>query len=310
MPNDPIIEHTFRNAKRIVLAACLLAIIVYFATGIYSVTPTQTGVIKRFGVIVNDDISPGIHYHWPWPIELVARPNTKEIRSMKLVFDQTTISKEHAGEGALLTGDENLVLLTLLTQYTIDNPRQYLTVFSNPDELLKRLILAACVRYMAGTSVDDILTTGRNNLQRTLKSEIQKSSNRFGLGLRIVSIQVKNIEPPTSVAHAFKDVASAREDMHKMLQNANGEKNRRLPEARADAESLRQQAEAYANETVQKAKGDADRFLSTWKEYRKAKSVTAQRIYFETVESIMTKVKKQIINPRAERRLGQGGMYQ
>ncbi len=304
MPNEPIdnvARHTFRHVGKICCGALFLVLLVYLASGIYSIKPEQTGVVKRFGVIVADDVPPGIHYHWPWPIEMVARPNTKEIKAIELKFDKTSALGLDASGGALLTGDENLVLLTLFVQYTIDSPQKYLTVTSRPSEMLERMIEAASVRHFSQISVDDILTTGRNDIQRNLKKEVQGMSDTLGLGLRILSIQIQRVEPPKTVAHAFKDVASAREDMHKVLQRANGERNRRLPEARAKAERMLREAEAYANEAVQMAEGDAEKFLSTWKAYRKAKTVTAHRIYLETIETIMANVNKQIVNPEAEK---------
>ncbi len=309
MPNEPndtmetVARRTFRHVGKIASGAFVLIALVYFASGIYSIKPEQTGVVKRFGVIVADDVPPGIHYHWPWPIEVVARPNTKEIKSIELNFDKTSALGFEADGGALLTGDENLVLLTLFVQYTVDSPRQYLTISPQPAGVLERIIQAASVRRFARISVDDILTTGRNDIQRNLKKEIQEETNKLGLGVRILSIQIQRIEPPKTVAHAFKDVASAREDMHKMLQRANGERNRKLPEARAKAERMLREAEAQAHEAEQMAEGDAEKFLSTWREYRKAKTVTAYRIYLETIESILANVNKQLINPDAEKNI-------
>lgn len=301
MSEESIAKQTFRHWRLFLYGAIVAGVLVYLASGVYSLKPEQTGVVKRFGAIVADNVPPGIHYHWPWPIEEIFRPNTREVRSVQLAFTKTIADTSGTHGGALLTGDENLVLLTLLLQYTLLDPARYLTTAANPDALLKQMTQAAVVRHFASMSVDDSLTTGKDRLQRSLREEVQKASNRLELGVAIVSLQIKAIEPPKNVAHAFKDVASAREDMHKMLQTANGEHNRKIPEARADAERMVLEAEAYAKEVVEIAKGDADRFLAKWEEYRKAKSVTAHRIYLETIEEILPKVKKQIINPKAEK---------
>ncbi len=300
MSEASISNQTFRHAGWIVLAALGLAFFVYLASGIYSIKPEQTGVIKRFGRIVEDDVQPGIHYHWPWPIESLARPSTKEVQTLTMTFDRTKAAGLEADGGALLTGDGNMVLLTLRIQYTIDSPMLYLTTAQNPFVVLERMIQASVIRVFSSLSVDDVLTSGRNATQTTLRNEIQEACNRLDLGIRLVSIQIQRIEPPQSVASAFKDVASAREDAHKLVQEAEGERNRRLPQARAQAVRQLREAEAQSNEAVSMAQGDAEKFLSTLTEYRKSKGVTAKRLYLETVEEILPRVKKQLINPQAE----------
>jgi len=307
MSEEKTLKHTFRHARKILLASLALLFLLYLASGIYALKPEQTGVLMRFGKIVADDIQPGIHYHLPWPFESVSRPNTREIRSLELTFRNDEAAEEDDYEGGqLLTGDENIVLLTLLVQYTIKSPADYLTGSEYPEYILSRLIQAESVRLFASMYIDDILTTGRNSIQIELKQKVQKSSDGIGLGIQLVSVQMQAVEPPPRVAHSFKDVASAREDMHKMLQKANGERNRRLPEARAQAERSIKESEAQASEMIEMARGDAEKFLSVWDEYRKARSVTAHRIYMETVENVLTRVKKHIVNPNAERKAGNG----
>jgi membrane protease subunit HflK len=122
---------------------------------------------------------------------------------------------------------------------------------------------------------------------------------------------LQKIEPPSSngVANAFKSVASAREERQKLIEEAAGERNRRLPKSRADAESLMRDAEAYAREVVEKAQGDSERFLAVWHEYNKAKDITAYRLYLEAVENIMPRVEKLIVNPEAEKPAETSGQY-
>ncbi len=306
MSQPTINQRIFRNTRKIVAGAVFLLLLVYLASGIYSVKPEQTGIVKRFGEIIVDDVSPGIHYHWPWPIESVTVPNTKEVRSLTLTFDRTSATGGDPSGGALLTGDENLLLLTLMTQYTIERPKEYFTASEDPVALLERYIQSSCMRIFAGMLIEDALTTARNRIQQDLRRIVQKKTDELHLGLRIVSMQIKQVEPPQGVARAFKDVASAREDAHKLLQEANGERNRRLPEARADAERMTRESEAVAGEMVQIARGDAARFLANWKQYRKARDVTAHRLYMENIEKILPRVRKQIINPDAERNVGRG----
>jgi len=291
---------TFQHARPIIAGLIALSLVFYAASGLYVVEPEQRGVVIRFGKVVDDRVMPGMHYHWPWPIESVQRPRTTEVRSLAIPFRDNGGKNIDAGE--LLTGDENLVQATLLIQYIIKQPKDYLTSTTDPDAVLKRLTQWSSIKHFAAMSVDEVLTTGRDTIQRSLKRNVQRLADEHRLGIRLTSVQLQNIEPPSAngVASAFKSVASAREEKHKLEQDAAGERNRRLPKSRSDAESLLRDAEAYAKEVVEKAQGDSERFLSVWREYRKAKNITAYRLYLEAVENIMPRAKKLIINPAAE----------
>ncbi|MFX1266076.1 MAG: FtsH protease activity modulator HflK [Promethearchaeota archaeon] len=336
-------KRVFRHARAVTGWLIVLLVLLYLASGFYSVKPEQRGVVKHFGRVVTDNVPPGIHYHWPWPVESVVRLRTTEIRSLSISFGKADVSAQQTPEGpagqqpeasteqpsgaaveqqpttpaqvavvvsppaleatALLTGDENLVLTTLLIQYTISQPKHYLYNTNDAEGLLHRIAHSTTIRKYAGMSVDDVLTTGRLEIQQKLKQEIQATADAYGLGVRIASVQIQSIQPPSDVAGAFRDVASAREDKQKLVRQAEGDANRRRPKARAEANTMKSQAEAYTQETVEMAHGDAQRFLAAWGEYRKAKTVTAHRLYMETVEEVLTKVRKVISNPEAERQL-------
>jgi membrane protease subunit HflK len=201
----------------------------------------------------------------------------------------------------LLTGDENLVVATLLIQYTVSQPKAYLYETADADGLLKRITQHETIGMLAGLSVDEVLTIGRFQIQSRLKKEIQATADAYRLGIQIVSVQIQSIQPPREVAKAFRDVASAREDKHKLVQRARGERNRRMPKARGQAGLIVSEAVAYAQEVVEMAHGDAQRFLAAWEEYRKAKTLTALRLYHEAMEEVLPKAEKAIFNPEAER---------
>ena len=295
------LKQTFRPIRLIGFGLAGIALLLYAASGLYVVKPEQIGVVARFGRIVKDSVPPGIHYHWPWPIEQILLPRTTEVRSLEIPFQHSDQVENVDGE--LLTGDENLVRAVFLIQYTIAQPKDYLTTTANPDQVLERLARWNGIRYFAALPVDTALTTGRDSIQRYLKQSIQKMADDYRLGIRLASVQLRTIEPPSSagVADAFKAVSSAREDKQKRVEQAEGERNRRLPKARSEAQRMLRYGEAHSQEVVERAKGDSERFLATWEAYRSAKSVTAHRLYVETVESILPKVKLLIVNPAAER---------
>lgn len=313
------LKRVFRHARTLSASLIFLLILLYLASGLYSVKPEQRGVLKRLGRVVTDNILPGIHYHLPWPFESVVRLSTTEIRSMTVRFEEVKgpkgakvkgtqvakhIESEHVKRPApILTADENLVLATLVLQYIISQPKSYLYNTAHTDWLLKRIIQAATVSKVAEMGVDDILTVGRLKLQTTLKERIQAKIDTYGLGIRLTAVQIQSIGPPADVAGAFRDVTSAREDKQKIIQQAHGDRNRRLPKARAESNQMKRAAEAYANEIVERAKGEAHRFTAAWNEYRKAKNLTAHRLYLEALEEILPKVRKMIFNPQAERHI-------
>lgn len=303
------LSRVFHHAKTVAQWLVLLLIVLYLASGFYSIKPEQRGVVKRFGQVITDNMPPGIHYHLPWPVESVVRLRTTEIRSMTVTFGETKAPQEEKApelpqvskSAPLLTGDENLVFTTLLIQYTIIGPKSYLYHTADADGVLKRIVQEATVDRAARTSVDEVLTIGRLKVQTKLKEEIQARTDAYDLGIRITSVQIQKIGPPMDVAEAFRDVTSAREDKHKLVQQARGDRNRRLPRARAEANQTKSDAEAYAKEIVDRAKGDAQRFTAAWTEYDKAKTVTAYRLYLEALEEVLPKVRKLISNPEAER---------
>jgi len=299
-------KQTFQHAKWVGLGSLILLVLIYLASGFYVVKPEQRGVVKRFGLVIQESVLPGIHYRLPWPVESVDLPRTSEVRSIKIHFKDTSNQSVLERGAALLTGDENQIWLTMNLQYTIKNPSKYLYRTSNPDVMLNRIVQATVVSWVAKMKVDDVLTTGRQQLQVYLKTEIQDTIDRYGLGMHVNSVQIQSIEPPSKVALAFKDVASAREDKHKMMQQAKGERNRVLPGARADASNMVQEARAKSNEVVEMAKGDTQRFLQNLYEYKKSRSITTRRMYLETIETIMPKVKKIIVNPKAESQVPRG----
>jgi membrane protease subunit HflK len=313
------LKRVFRHARTLSAWLIFLLILLYLASGLYSVKPEQRGVLKRLGRVVTDNILPGIHYHWPWPFESVVRLSTTEIRSMTVRFEEVKgpkgakvkgsqvakhIESKHVERPApVLTADENLVLATLVLQYTISQPKSYLYNTSHTDWLLRRIVQAATVSKAAEMGVDDILTIGRLKMQTTLKEGIQAKIDTYDLGIRLTSVQIQSIGPPADVAGAFRDVTSAREDKQRIIQQAKGDRNRRLPKARAESNQMKREAEGYANEIVERAKGDAHRFTAAWDEYRKAKNLTAHRLYLEALEEILPKVRKMIFNPQAERHI-------
>lgn len=273
--------------------------LVWLITGLFSVEPDQQAVVKLFGRVRTDSVPPGIHWHWPWPVESVRRLKVTSVRTLHVGFRG---GRDASGRGGqLLTGDQNLVEASLKVNYTVRHAARFLYTIRDVEGLLSRLAEVAMVASVSAMSVDDVLTEGRYRLRADVRTRIQDGCDRYGLGIHVSAVHLDYLGPPPEVAQAFKEVASARGNKQKLIRKAQGERNRDIPKARAEANSMLRDAEAYANEIVTMARGDTDRFVTAWREYRRNPDITSYRLYLETVEIILLNATKQITDPDAER---------
>ncbi len=196
----------------------------------------------------------------------------------------------------MLTGDENIVSIDLSVQYKIIDITKYLYNVHDVEGTIMDVAESA-IREVAGREkIDDILTIGKNRIQTETQKEIQSILNRYGAGIQITAVQLQDVEPPQDVVNAFKDVASAREDKNRYINEAEAYQNEIIPNARAQAETMLQEAEGYRQNKVSKALGETARFESVLKSYRAAPAVTKKRLYLETMETILTGSDKKIFD--------------
>jgi membrane protease subunit HflK len=276
----------WRLATRVVLA---LAAVVYLATGICVIQPDEEGVVRRFGKAVRL-VPPGIHYRLPFPAEQLTRLKTKEIKRMSVGFriiDQVQGRTPSREETQFLTGDENIINLQMMIQYAISDPAAFLFGADRVPTLVRRAGEAALTEIVGAMGVDDLLTAKKLEVQISVRDYIQETLNGYNAGVRVLAAHLTDVSPPLEVADAFRDVASAREDRNRIVNEAHGYVSDILPQARGEAQKTLQEAEAYESDVVNRATGDAERFLKAYTEYRKAKSTTATRLYLETVEQVL-----------------------
>lgn len=202
----------------------------------------------------------------------------------------------------LLTGDENIITSEAIVHYKVKDAAAFLYNVSGSDEpLVRRSVEAALVELMANMAVDDILSTEKVRAQNFVIEEVQKTLDSYDSGIQITAFNIQNINPPEAVAAAFLDVNAAKEDKEKEINQANGYYNSLIPEARGKAEAQLVQAEAYKTEAVNTATGDADKFLAMLTEYQNNSQIYTQdttkyRLLLETMEKILPRVKKYIVN--------------
>ena len=276
---------------------CFLGL--YLLSGIYVVQPNEQGVVRRFGRVVNDGVMPGIHYHLPWPLERINRPKTLQVKVMSIGFrmvDKVKGLSPRPEETQMLTGDENIINVQLIVQYRVEDPRAFLFAVESPHWLVRKAAEACLTKIIGSMGVDQVLTTDKLVIQERLKEEAQAILDRYGCGLRIYGTYFQDINPTEEVAFAFRDVASAREDRNRLINEAHGYRNERLPQVRGQAEQMIREAEGYKTERINRARGEADRFLSLLQEYCKSREVTETRLYIETMEKILPKIRKYILD--------------
>ena len=271
-------------------------LVVWLLTGIYVVGPDEVGVVRTFGEFTRVTQS-GLNWKFPSPIETANTPKVTEVKRIEFGFrslkngQYRTVEKE----SLMLTGDENIVDAEMIVQYKIKDPVKYLFNIVEP-ELTVREAAEASLRTVVGRNkIDETLTTGKFTIQEETKEQVQSILDKYESGIHIVAVQLQDVSPPKEVIGAFKDVASAKEDKNRMINQAEGYRNDVIPKARGEAEAMIRDAEGFKESRIKRAEGDATKFTTILKEYKKAKSITEKRLYLETMEKVLPGIDKIII---------------
>ncbi|MBW2651277.1 MAG: FtsH protease activity modulator HflK [Deltaproteobacteria bacterium] len=280
----------------------VVLLILWLASGIYFVAPDEVGVVKRFGKAVRTT-TPGPHYHAPAPVETVMKPRVTQVRRIEIGF--RTIGDRQLGrfravtnESLMLTRAENIVNLTFIVQYKIKDAEAYLFNVKDQDKTVKDAAEAAMRETVGESEIDDILTTGKFKVQQDTKVILQRILDGYDAGIHIVAVQLQDVHPPDQVMAAFKDVASAKEDKAKMVNDAYGYRNEILPKSKGKASQVVNDAIAYKESKIISAEGDASRFLQVLAQYKTAKEVTKKRLYIEMMEEILPGIDKVLVADR------------
>ena len=274
------------GSKGIILLVVLL-IGGWLLSGFYRVEPDEQGVVLRFGRFVQIT-QPGLNYHLPYPIETVLTPKVTRVNrldiGMRLTEDPrrgSTVVRDVPEESLMLTGDENIVDVDFAVFWVISNAENYLFNVQNPEGTIKAVAESAMREVIGRTDIQPILTGARQGIET---------------GVQIRLVQLQKVDPPQQVIDAFRDVQAARADAERAQNEGQTYANRVVPEARGEASRIENAAQAYRERTVVEARGQAARFLKIYDEYVKAKDVTRQRMYFETLERVLGGMDKVIVD--------------
>ncbi len=257
-------------------AAALL--VIWALMGVYQIDQQERGVVLRFGEALDEIVMPGLHWNPPM-IDNVLTVNVTRVRS-----------RTHEAE--MLTEDENIVKVKMTVQYVVENAKDYLLNVRDPDTSLYQATESALRHAVGSSEMHDVLTEGRAELGLEVQDRVQTYMGNYGTGIQVIQVNIDETAPPDAVRAAFDDVIKAREDEVRLRNEANAYANQVIPEARGDAQRQLEEAEAYKQTVIAQAEGEASRFVALHKEYQLAPEVTRERIYLDTIESVLSRSTK------------------
>jgi len=259
----------------------IIAIVVYAFSGFYTIKEAEKGIVLRFGQY-SGTVDPGINWKWTF-IDRIIPVDMQSTRDLP-------------ASGFMLTQDENVVRVDMQIQYRVMDARNYIFSVTNADDSLSQSLDSA-LRYVVGhSSMDDILTSGREQIRQSVWKELEKIIEPYNLGLIIVDVNFKDARPPNEVKDAFDDAISAQEDEVRFLREAEAYARGIEPIARGRVKRMEQEALAYKGRIVLEAEGEVARFAKILPEYQAAPEVTRQRLYIATMEKVYGNTSKVMVD--------------
>ena len=214
----------------------------------------------------------------------------------KVIIVRVTEERQYSARGLMLTQDENIVEISLTVQYNIANARDFVLNIKEPETSLKQATDSALRHVVGSTGLDGVISTGREQVAVGTAQRLQDLLNIYGSGINVVTINIEEARPPTEVKAAYDDVIKAREDLERLVNEAQAYSNGIIPEARGEAQRLREEANGYKSQVVSKSEGEANRFIKLLTEYKKAPQVTRERLYLDAIEEVMTNSSKVLVD--------------
>ena len=287
-----------------ILVIVLLAVVIWLATGFFTVRPNEVGIKMVFGRYTST-APEGLSWNFPYPIGSVEKPLVTANRTieigMRSVEARRSSQRVSADESLMLTGDENIVDIDFSLQWQVDPSKITDFVFNlqNPDGTVRVVAESAMREVIGRRNIQQILTTDRAAIEAEVKQLTQDTLNQYSAGIQILLVNLQKVDPPLQVIDAFRDVQAARQDQDRVRNEAETYASRVVPEARGEATKIVQAAEGYRTSTTDYAKGAASRFTQVYDEYRKAPDVIRERIFLETMERVLGGADKTILSQGA-----------
>ncbi|MBC4014659.1 FtsH protease activity modulator HflK [Siccirubricoccus deserti] len=278
----------------------------WLASGIYRVQPDEQGVVLRFGAFSNTTL-PGLNYHLPWPIESVQTPR---VTTENLVFigyrsgEQPAVrgpvGRDVLEESLMLTGDENIIDIDFVVRWRIRDAGDFLFNTRNPETTIKSAAESMMREVIGRTPIQPALTEARGQIETQVAQGTQAIMDQYGAGVAITQVQLQKVDPPAAVIEAFRDVQRAAADRERQRNEAEAYRNDIIPRARGEAERMMQEAQGFRDSQEARARGEAQRFISVLGAYQQARDITMRRLYLETMEDILRRNSKVIVDDRLQ----------
>lgn len=274
----------------------VLLLLVWLASGFYTVDAGERGVVLRFGKYVETTM-PGPHWHLPYPIESKQVVNVDQNRTVEVGY-RGSVKNKAPKESLMLTDDENIIDIQFAVQYTIKNPEDYLFNDRSPDEAVRQVAETAIREVVGKSKMDFVLYEGRSEVAARAAKLMQDILNRYRTGINISKVTMQNAQPPEQVQAAFDDAVKAGQDKERLKNEAQAYANDVIPRASGTAARLLEEASGYKQKVVDTAEGDVSRFKQILVEYDKAPAVTRDRMYIDTIQQMLSDTSKVLIDQK------------
>ncbi|MBD3349022.1 MAG: FtsH protease activity modulator HflK [Candidatus Eisenbacteria bacterium] len=290
-----------------IVVGLVVLVAVLFAVGgsFYSVPADSDAVVLRFGRYLKTT-GPGLHGKLPFGIDRAIIVPVRRVESMEFGFQtvragrrsEYRVSPAQREAALMLTGDLNMASVEWVVQYRISDAKEYLFNVAGVEDTIRDVSDAMMRQLVGDRSVDDAITTGREELRIEAMKETQKVLDEYECGIEVRALNLQDATPPDPVKPAFDAVNSARQDKDKIINQAQAERNKKIPEARGEKEKKIAEAKGYMEEVVRSARGRAQAILSQYEEYRKRPGETRLRLFMETMEKVYAAAgRKFIVDP-------------
>jgi len=286
------------GGNRGIIAIIVILVLAFFIgrDSFYVVQPSQQGVVLRFGEFVRTD-PPGFAFKLPF-VETAMTPEVTRVQQTDIGFRRLGQDRKNdiKDESLMLTGDENIVDIDFSVQWRIAQAGKFLFEIDNPTQTLKVVAESAMREVIGRTPIQAMLTTDKGIIEQEVRDLVQSTLDEYNSGIAIQGVKLQQVDPPSNVIDAFRDVQRAKADRERKKNEADAYANSIVPVARGEAAKMLEEAQAYKEQKIAEAQGEASRFAAIAKEYRRNPEVTGRRLYLETMEEVLKGMDKVIID--------------
>lgn len=287
---DQVTQTLKRNLGKVGPVVILVVLGLVAWMSFYRVDAGEVAVVQTLGRETGK-MGPGPHFLIPL-VQTRTIVNVEQIRRIQVGFGG---GQQGVDEARMLTGDENIVEAQMIVQYRVNDPTRFLFRLADPESALIATAEVALRSVVGKMNIDDVFTTGREQVQAETWKWLQALMDNYHSGLSITQVKLQTVDAPEDVKDAFHDVVRAREEKEKLINQARGYLADLIPKARGEARAMLRDAEGYREERVLRARGDAEKFEAMLAEYTKGEKVTRERLYLETMERILSQVDRKVV---------------